>query len=179
MSSLYAYVDESVRGGRYLLCVVVVDPAGAGQLRRRTRHLLLAGQTRLHFKKESPRRRRELLVALGEFEVDVTVYAGATKVGRDQDLARALCLERAVADLQDRGATIELFIESRDGLDDDDRLTIRRARRREPTLSFEHLLPNDDPLLWLPDCYAWPVGARGDWLRRVRPMLTGGIVEVG
>lgn len=179
MSDLHAYVDESVRPGRYLLCVVVVDPAHAGQLRRRTRHLLLSGQTRLHFKKESSRRRRALLAALADFEVEATVYSCSSRIGRDQDLARALCLERAIADLQDRGLTVDLFIESRDGLDDNDRLTIRRARRREPTLSFEHLLPNDDPLLWLPDCFAWPVGARGDWLRRVRPLLSGGIVEVG
>lgn len=179
MSGLYAYVDESVRGGRYLLCAVVIDPARAGQLRRRTRHLLLSGQTRLHFKKESSRRRRELLTALGDFEVEVTVYSCTTRMGRDQDLARALCLERAIADLQGRRVPVNLFIESRDGLDENDRVTIRRARHREPTLSFEHLLPNDDPLLWLPDCYAWPVGARGDWLRRVKPMLRGGIVEVG
>lgn len=179
MSGLYAYVDESIRGGRYLLCVVVVDPMRAGQLRRTVRHLLLPGQRKLHFKKESPRRRRELLVALAELEVDATVYECSSRMGREQGVARSLCMARVVRDLQDRGVAVALLIESRDGLDADDRTTIRSVRRAAPPLSFEHLLPNEDPLLWLPDCFAWPVGARGDWLRRARPLLTGGVVKVG
>jgi len=37
---LYAYVDESQRSGRYLLCAVVVDAASVGLVRRRVRKLL-------------------------------------------------------------------------------------------------------------------------------------------
>jgi hypothetical protein len=46
-----------------------------------------------------------------------------------------------------------------------------RARRRQDVLTYQHLLPSTDPLLWLPDCFVWPVGAGGDWLRRVRPAV--------
>ena len=46
-------------------------------------------------------------------------------------------------------------------------------------VDIEHLAPDEDPLLWLPDCFAWPVGAGGDWRRRVEPILTGGIVKLG
>lgn len=179
MTTLNAYIDESIRGGRYLLCLVVVEPDQAGSMRRRLRALVLPGQRTLHFKKESPRRRRELLAALAELGVEVTVYECAATAGRSQDASRALCLERAIVDLQTRGATVSLLIESRDGLGAQDRTTITKARRSATPLSFEHLRPNDDPLLWLPDCFAWPVGARGDWLRRVQPLLTGGIVNVG
>ena len=70
----------------------------------------------------------------------------------------------------------QLYIERRDGLDDDDRDVVRRARHGEPPLSFEHLTPDQDPLLWLPDCLAWPVGAGGDWRRRVEPLLA--VVEL-
>lgn len=175
--SVYAYVDESVRPGRYLLCSVVVEHDRAGELRRSVRHLLLSGQSKLHFKKESARRRRELLVAFSALDVEATVYVCRMKQGRDQEQARAACLTQAVVDLQQSQRAAQLFIESRDALDGDDRDVVRRARAPQPLLSFEHLLPDHDPLLWLPDCFAWPVGAGGDWLRRVRPLLTG-VVEL-
>lgn len=108
MTALNAYIDESIRGARYLLCLVMVKPDQAGSMRRRLRSLVLPGQRTLHFKKESPRRRRELLVALGELDVAVTVYECAARPGRSQDASRALCLERAIADLQALGATVSV-----------------------------------------------------------------------
>jgi hypothetical protein len=179
MSGLYAYVDESLRSNRYLLCVVAVDPVRAGHLRRRLRQLLMPGQRRLHFKKEGARRRRELLVAFASLDLDATVYECATCLGRSQEAARSMCLARAVSDLQERGRQVAMMIESRDGLDSRDRLTITAARRSEPPLTFEHLRPNEEPLLWLPDCFAWPAGAGGEWSRRIQPMLSDRVVKVG
>ena len=173
MTEQFAFVDESLRPGRYLLGCVVVESEHAGELRRAVRHLLLPGQRKLHFKTESARRRRELLVAFGALDVTATVYVCRTKLGRNQEMARAECLARVVHDLQQLNQSVQLFIERRDGLDDVDRVVLRRARRPEPMLSFEHLKPDQDPLLWLPDCFAWPVGAGGDWRRRVRPLLDG------
>ncbi len=80
-------------------------------------------------------------------------------------------------ELQRRRCDAELLIESREQLDSLDGVTIRRARRPEPLLSFQHLLPDHDPLLWLPDSFAWSVGAGGDWLRRIGPFVR--VVEVG
>ena len=171
MSSVYAFVDESVRPGRYLLCCVVIDPNRLGATRRALRHLVLPGQRTLHFKKESPQRRKELLVALGSLHVRATVYLCRTAMGRDQDAARAVCMAAVVEDLQSSGQPAQLYVERRDGLDEADRVVIRRVRRPEPALSFEHLEPDQDPLLWLPDCFAWPVGAGGDWRRRIDPIV--------
>ena len=179
MSGVQAFVDESVRGGRYLLCIVVVEPSRAGALRREVRSLVMPGQRVLLFKKESARRRRELLAALGRLDVEATVYECAVEQGRGQEDARAMCMARGVADLQDRGCAVTMVIESRENLDANDRVTILRARVAVPPLTFEHVAPTADPLLWLPDCFAWPVGARGEWLRRVQPALTGGIIRVG
>lgn len=68
---LYAYVDESQRSGRYLLCAVVVDAGSVGLLRRRVRKLLLPGQRRLHFNNEGNRRRRSIASAIVTLDVDV------------------------------------------------------------------------------------------------------------
>lgn len=121
---LYAYVDESQRSGRYLLCAVVVDAGSVGLLRRRVRKLLLPGQRRLHFNNEGNRRRRSIASAIVTLDVDV-----------------------------------------------DDRPVIDAVRAGDPPLTYEHVDGVHEPLLWLPDAYAWLVGAGGDWRRRVLPAI--------
>ncbi len=121
---LYAYVDESQRSGRYLLCAVVVDAGSVGLLRRRVRKLLLPGQRRLHFNNKGNRRRRSIASAIVTLDVDV-----------------------------------------------DDRPVIDAVRAGDPPLTYEHVDGVYEPLLWLPDAYAWLVGAGGDWRRRVLPAI--------
>ncbi len=78
--------------------------------------------------------------------------------------------------MQARGVAAELLIESRSELDVIDGVTVGKARQPAPGLLFQHLRPDNDPLLWLPDGFAWAVGAGGDWLRRVGNSAT--VVEV-
>ena len=177
MTALLAYVDESIRSGRYLLGTVIVDAHDAGRLRRSVRKLLLPGQRKLHFKTEGNRRRRELIDALGRLDVEAVVYSCRLSNDVGAEVARSRCMAALVRELQGRRCESELLIESREQLDVLDGVTIRRARRPEPLLSFQHLLPDHDPLLWLPDSFAWAVGAGGDWLRRIGPFVT--VVEVG
>jgi hypothetical protein len=168
---VYAYADESIRPGRYLMSVVVVEADAVGALRRRTRSLLLPGQRRLHFQKESARRRKELLGELVTFDVTVAVFSCRLQRGQSEPRARAACLAAIVEHLQGLDREVVLYIERREGRDDEDHRTMDRARRRQDVLTYQHLLPSTDPLLWLPDCFVWPVGAGGDWLRRVRPAV--------
>ena len=177
MSDRSACVDESLRPGRYLLGCVVVDAPIAGTLRREVRKLLLPGQRKIHFQDEGSRRRRQLLTQATAMELDVTVYVCVHAMGRGAEEARAECLAALVRELQTTDRSTDLFIESRDGGNDIDRATIIAARRRDPLLNFEHLLPAADPLLWLPDVFAWAVGAGGDWRRRAAPPAR--VIEVG
>ena len=166
------FIDESLRSDRYLLCGVMVEAARAGQLRREVRGLLLPGQRRLHFKLEGKRRRRVLLDQLATLDVEVVVLQCRVTRSRSAEEARAECLTRLVALAQSSAEAATLYIERRNGLDAHDRAAIVRARSPEPPLNFEHLRPHSDPLLWLPDAFAWAVGARGEWLGRVRDAVT-------
>lgn len=177
MTDLLAYVDESARPGRYLLAAVIVDRHAAGRLRRQVRKMLLPGQRRIHFKTEGVRRRRELIESLGGLDVEAIVFSCRLSNEVRAEDARAACLAALVRDLQARCCESEVYIESREQLDARDGDTIRRSRQAEPLLSFQHLLPDHDPLLWLPDSFAWSVGAGGDWLRRIGPLVT--VIEVG
>lgn len=178
MSSLYAYVDESVRPGKYLMCVVLVEPQSAGQLRSQVQALLLARQRRLHFQRESRQRRKQLLAVLVDLEVTVAVFTCRHELGRAERGARAACLAAIVEHLQALDRDVTLYIERREGRDVDDHRVMDRARQQSAVLTYHHIAPSDDPLIWLPDCFAWPVGAGGDWLARVRPALDV-IREVG
>ncbi len=92
MSDLvYAYADESILPGRYLMSVVVVEADAAGALRRRTRSLLLSGQRRLQFQKESARRRKELVGELVTFDLTVAVFSCRLQRGQSEPRARAAC----------------------------------------------------------------------------------------
>jgi len=172
VSQRLVFIDESLRSDRYLLAGVTVEAAHAGQLRREVRNLLLAGQRRLHFKLEGKRRRRVLLDQLVLLDVEVVVIQCRVTAHRSAEQARAQCLTRLVALAQSGGEAATLYIERRNGLDAHDRATIVRARSPEPPLNFEHLRPHGDPLLWVPDAFAWAVGARGEWLGRVRGIAT-------
>jgi hypothetical protein len=168
VTSQLAFVDESLRPGRYLLGCVAVSAADAGALRRSVRSLLLAGERRLHLQRESKRRRRQILDALTELDLDAAVYVCRMQLERTAEEARSACLARIVDDLQSTDRTCELLIERREGADHRDRATILAQRRPMPVLNFEHLEPHVDPLLWLPDCFARAVGAGGEWSDRVR-----------
>ena len=99
--------------------------------------------------------------------------SAAWRTAETKAQARAACLAHVIVELQSSGEHVHLYVERRHGLDNDDRVVVRRTRQAEPPLSFEHASPDEDPLLWLPDCFAWPVGASGDWRRRVEPLLAG------
>lgn len=43
-------------------------------------------------------------------------------------------------------------------------------------LTYEHLLPVEDPILWVADAFAWVAGAGGEWADRCGNVL--GIVDI-
>jgi hypothetical protein len=106
--SVHAYVDESERPGRYLMCSVVIEPNRLGELRRTVRHLLLPGQSRLHFKKESVRRRRELATALLGLGLDVSVFESRSELGRSGPGAGRCAWRRSSRTSSGTGATLIL-----------------------------------------------------------------------
>lgn len=176
MTEQFAFVDESLRPGRYLLGCVVVEATAAGPMRRNVRKLLLPNERRLHIRKSDRPQRLRILGTIAEWEFDARVYECRHRESIGAEEARQLAVERLVHDVQAAGVDTTMFIERREGADDRDRATIIRARQRQPPLDFHHLRPPDDPLLWLPDCVAWAVGAGGEWSRALGGTVT--VIEV-
>jgi hypothetical protein len=163
-----AFVDESIRGQRYLLGCVLVEARSLASTRLELNGLTEA-RRRIHFHSESPKRRREILAAIAEMPVSTVVFIAKSKQGVREGDARAACLADLVRTLQVSGVQ-RLVIESRQD-DRADVAVIERARTREPRLVFEHRRPSDDPMLWIADAVTWAVGAGREWRDLIEPVL--------
>ncbi|MFD6159000.1 hypothetical protein ACFWF7_07520 [Nocardia sp. NPDC060256] len=166
--AIHAFVDESIRRDRYLLCAALIPPERLAAARSLVRGLCLPGQRRWHFAKEPDTRRRLILAAMARCEgVRVAIF-----VGRGIEVrARDECMARLVTHLVDLKAE-RLVIESRESLDHRDRHCIAGVlRKASADLPYVHMLPHCEPGLWWPDAVAWAFGAGGVWKAMVAPLV--------
>ncbi|MFD7654983.1 hypothetical protein ACFV4N_13480 [Actinosynnema sp. NPDC059797] len=168
---MQAFVDESRRRDTYLLAAAIVSPSQLHPLRKLLRGLLLPGQRELHFKKETPQRRKLILSRLAEAGVEVHIYRRNCAQG--PEAARQACLARLTTDLLDLGGG-RLVLDTREDRDILDMRTIRTALGKYPRASqlyYEHLISTNEALLWIADAVAWAFGAGGDWARRTKAVV--------
>jgi hypothetical protein len=163
-----AFVDESIRGQRYLMGCVLIEARHLTTVRRATAALVGDGK-RLHFHQELDSMRRLALELIATMPVRVTMVVCTRTHGVSEFHARDACLAEIVRLLQERSVP-RLTIESRQD-DRDDQRTIVRSRLAEPSLVFDHRQGLREPLLWLADAVAWTFGAGGPWLPLVEPLL--------
>lgn len=157
----HAFVDESVRGSSYYMCVTLISSDMVAMTRRRLGSLKLPGQRRIHFAAESDRRRRALLREIAVLKTASVIYRADN---RDQITARSAIIKRMLSDLCKAGVD-RLVLESRKGQDGRDRSTIHRVSRTtpKPIPAYTHLNPVSEPMLWIPDAVAWAWGRGGRW----------------
>jgi hypothetical protein len=169
-----AFVDESIRGQRYLMGCVLIEAKDLPAVRREADSLVLTGG-RVHFHNESARRRRDLLVAFAAMPVSAFVVVCQRGHGITEFKARDRCLTAIIERIQ-TDAVSRLVIESRRD-DRDDHRTIHRARAVLPSLVFEHRSARDEPLLWIADGVTWAAGAGAAWRAMLGTILSP-IVEL-
>lgn len=156
-----AFVDESIRGQRYLMACVLAQAHDISKMRADVGELAGTKTSRVHFNAELDSRRQTLLQAFAELPIESFVVVCRRRHGVTQFEARSRCLTHIVTAMQLRSVD-RLVIESRQD-DVDDERTIHRERKSEPRLVFEHRRGTDEPLLWIADGIAWAVGAGPRW----------------
>ena len=155
-----AFVDESIRGQRYLMAYVLVEAQHLAGARHAVRELAPPGG-RLHFHQELNSVRREVLETVARLPVQIALVTCQRRHGITEFMAREHCLTEIVRDLQSRSVP-RLTIESRQH-DLDDQRTVVRTRLAEPSLVFDHRLGPTEPMLWIADAAAWALGAGPLW----------------
>lgn len=170
--TVHVFVDESARGGRYLMAAAIVEPAHVRQLRKAMCQFLLPGQRELHFYREKPVRRRQLADAIARLPVEVQIYSRGWD-GRDER-ARQQCFARLIEHMLDRQAH-RMVIDTRSHQDVHDQRTLQRILGPHPSASllvYEHVDSASESLLWIADVVAWCHGAGREWRKRVEPITT-------
>jgi len=173
LPSTDAFVDESVRGPRYLMACVMAEVRHLPEMRLTMRDLAL--HQRVHFNNESTARKRMVLSVITTMPITAFIAVAQRGLGVTEFAARNACLAAIVAQVQRRNIPL-LVIESRDDDREDERQLVR-VRRPEPWLSFEHRLPDHEPMLWVADAIAWAQGAGSKWRTLIEPVI-GDVVEL-
>lgn len=165
---MWAFSDESERASAMLLGLLTVPTGGVIEARRRMRSLLLPGQRRIHMAKESPTRRRRILVAIGELDVTATVFVLHRPLGLRRIEARHQLLGAAAMTAVARGTSVWVLDHQDDAQAARDRQTLELAfDAANSAVSYDHRSAHEEPLLWAIDGIVWAVGAGGDWRRRI------------
>lgn len=167
---VHAFADES-KESRFTVAVALCPTRDLDRARVALRGLRLAGQRRLHFKRESNRQRHAIIAELDRLGIGFVIFECGQGVGERQ--ARPAVLEQLVPDLVDRGVT-RLVIERDESLDVHDRRKLREVTLKvgcRDVLTYELLQAHEDPLLWAADAVAWCWTKGGQWRQQIRPMV--------
>ncbi len=148
----------------------VVLPEGLTAARKAMRTLVMPGQRRVHFHKESTARRRQIIATITGTGARARIY---TSSGRRREIdARAACLQAVVTDAA-HGAHM-LVLEQDDSLlwwDRQRLFALTRQTGCADTLRYEHHRGAAEELLWIPDAIAWCWSRGGTWRQLVHPLV--------
>jgi len=134
-----AFVDESIRGQRYLMGCVLIEARHLSEVRRSTAALVPAGK-RLHFHQELDTTRRSALELFATMPVRVRAVVCIRSHGSTEFQARAMCLTQIVRELQERSVP-RLTIESRQ---DDVTISGRSCERVDPSRRCSSITDKDN-----------------------------------
>jgi hypothetical protein len=166
----HMFVDES-KARSYVLAGVICPSDSLGSVRKLLTGFLLPGQTRLHFSKERAHRKSVIIQSLLETQLSAVIIETPKKPSEIE--ARARVLRRLVRETQ------ELHIERLIIEQDSSTLALDRrivsdslSHMRQPrAFGYTWLLPQQEPLLWAADAYAWAWSAGKQWKSLVRSTI--------
>lgn len=150
-------MDET-KSRSLILAARIVPDAKAREIRSLLRTHLLKGQRAIHFAKESDRRRRQIFGEVLDLEIETHIFDSGLK---PQGSSRSMTLHKLTDNLAPTRLCLELDLSSLKN----DQLVLSSYQRRadsnglEFNYSFE--IPSREPLLWLPDIFAWVYQRRG------------------
>lgn len=169
--SVHIFADESKAHG-FLLAAAIVTQRDLGPLRSEVGALRLRGQRRLHFAKESDRRRKEIIRRFTALDVRALIYDATGH--RDGKVARDIAIAQLTEDAVTMGAA-RLVLELDDSAARSDRLAISERLVKIgdlDTLRYEHCRAHQEPLLAIPDAVAWCWARGGPWRRAATSLVT-------
>lgn len=173
MTTRHIYVDES-KHRAFLIAAVVVPGEDLPAARAVVRELLKAGQHHLHMKNEGLGRKETIAQTFVDDGLRATVYDAGRRHSTQLD-ARAACLSALIEDLAVSDLDTLIVLDQDETIVHSDRRLLYRAVRdagRESTLRYEHRRAASEPLLGIPDAFAWCWAKGGHWRAHVRSAVS-------
>lgn len=165
------YVDES-KDPAYIIAALVIQDPQIPKIRK----ILLASrrknQRSIHFKKESPNRRKELIDLYVSHKLELVLFLSGKKNAK---AAREACFEELVKYSKEMNIG-RIVIERDDSVfEADEKLLVKLISEAgcKGSIGFEHFYRHEEPLLWVPDSIAWCANRGGEWSRLARPLIKG------
>jgi hypothetical protein len=162
--SEHVFVDETKDRG-FVMAAAALPAACLNDARKAIRGLVMPGQRRIHFHKESDARRKQILDVIEAIPLRVVFY-DATRLPRNRQ--RDACLRSITQDMALEGAQMLVIERDESVLDADRRLLYRCFRELECPWSVQYRFPraHEEPLLTIPDAFAWCFNRGGHWRKR-------------
>jgi len=165
-----SFIDESVRGSKYLLAAVIVDHTRHQDIRRELKSLRQFGRSSLHMHREVIGRKRLIASPVAQMEI-TCVLAVQELSGQSLMSARIKCLNELSGHELVR-STSQLTLETSNSIELDKKILSNSAYGFSGKFPhYRHLSSAQEPLLWLPDIIAWCAGKGGEFENIVKPLL--------
>lgn len=166
----HMFVDENKSAG-LLLAAAHFASHEVVTARVELRRLLLSGQQRLHFTKERSARKEQILQVILSSGVRAVLIQSTLDVRPNAQ--RQQCLEQLLIAASGLGIT-RLQIERDDGAMDFDRRSVVEAVKAglfTDDFTYTWLRPNQEPLLWVADAFAWCWAQGGPWRQAIQEVV--------
>ena len=163
------FVDESIRGQRYLISCVLIETKYLSDIRAVILHFSRPNR-RIHFRHESDQTRAAFLETISLLKIESLVIESRMLNGVNSKTARAKCLSFLIQHVQDNKLASRLIIEDFSDSKSDIRL-IQSVRKKSHQLSFEHQDGKLCPELWIADAIVWAFGLGSRWHHRAKPLV--------
>lgn len=165
-------MDESKRQSKYFICAATVTAADCNDMRKQVRALRPKGSEIIHMSKIGDQDRSRVLSGVARLDVESRLYVARMGSTPEREVRDAL-LDLAAAELDTMGVR-NLKIESC-GQDREDGKVLTR---KDLNLRYSFASSKDDPLLWLPDVYAWAWGRSRSMRRKVEHRISVTQIEI-
>ena len=165
MMSNHIYIDESVRNS-YLIALVIIQDNQISEIRKKVGILGQLFRGHIHMKKAHKRLKRRILNDVMTYDLKTVIVEDLNFRDRKY-LSRQICL-RSVFEFASE-MDVDRIVLDRSSSHEKDLITYQKSSRKFPTLpeNLHHIASRQEPLLWLPDIFAWSYGAGGIWRQSI------------
>ena len=157
--------DESIRKN-YIFAFIMIKNWNIKIVRKALSDYALRYRSKIHMFNATTGFRKQLLKEVMSYELEIVIIEDLNFRFR-KSLSRQICLRSGFESISK--FDIDRIVLDRSNSQEKDLITYQKSSRKFPTLpeNLHHIASRQEPLLWLPDIFAWSYGAGGIWRQSI------------